>query len=250
MVNKSLRQAIALMNPELPGTSVVGSSVHTAAGISSQLRQSALTEPENKEVYVPTSAGVFSKLKQSSLNEPENKELSVPTAAGGFSKQHQSSLSEPANKEVYVPTTVGTESRLGKSSLHDPENKEVSVPSAASVVSRPSIIESLKSFFGVRKEVNEIKITVTPEEFLKKSWEVGKKKLHQRKIVPVIIWDFGGQDVFYSTHQTFLTYRAIYMLVLDGSRTLDENCPFEEYLPGKGGAKTQRGSSFFYSYDV
>ena len=52
MVNKSLRQAIAPMNPELPGTSVFGSSVHIAAGISSQLRQSALTEPENKEVYV------------------------------------------------------------------------------------------------------------------------------------------------------------------------------------------------------
>jgi hypothetical protein len=68
---------------------------------------------------------------------------------------------------------------VGKSSLHDPENTEVSVPSAASVASRPSIIESLKSFFGVRKEVNEIKITVTPEEFLRKSWEVGKKKLHQ-----------------------------------------------------------------------
>jgi GTPase SAR1 family protein len=72
------------------------------------------------------------------------------------------------------------------------------------------------------------------------------QQLHQRKIVPVIIWDFGGQDVFYSTHQTFLTYRAIYMLVLDGSRTLDEPCPFEQYLPGKGGAKTQRGRRFFF----
>jgi GTPase SAR1 family protein len=69
----------------------------------------------------------------------------------------------------------------------------------------------------VRKEVKEIKISVTPEEFLKKSWKVGKKKLHRRKIVPVIIWDFGGQDVFYSTLQTFFAYRAIYMLVLDGS---------------------------------
>jgi hypothetical protein len=52
-----------------------------------------------------------------------------------------------------------------------------------------SIIDSFKSFFGVKKEVNEIKISVTQEKFLKKSWKVGKKKLHQRKIVPVIIWD-------------------------------------------------------------
>ena len=250
MVSKSLRQAIAPMNPELPGTSVVGSSVPTAAGISSQLRQSALTEPENKEVSVHTSAVAWSKLKQSSLNEPESEELFVPTAAGAFSKQQQSSLNEPENKEVSVATTGGTESRLGQSSLHDPENKEVCVPSAASVVRSPNIIKSLKSFFGVGKEVNEIKISVTPEEFLKMPLKVGKKKLHLRKLVPVIIWDFGGKDVFYSTHQTFLTYRAIYMLVLDGSRTLDEDCPFEQYLPGKDGAKTQRGSSLCYAYDV
>jgi len=119
------------------------------------------------------------------------------------------------------------------------------VPSAASVVRNPDIIDSFKSFFRVRKDVNEIKISVTQEQFLKKSWKVSKNKLHQRKIVPVMIWDFGGQDVFYSTHQTFLTYRAIYMLVLDGSRTLDELCTFEQYLPGKGGAKSQRGNIFF-----
>ncbi|CAG2210246.1 unnamed protein product [Mytilus edulis] len=78
------------------------------------------------------------------------------------------------------------------------------------------------------------------ERFLQESLKVGRKKLHQRKLVPVIIWDFGGQDVFYSTHQTFLTYRAIYLIVLDGSRTLDDPCPFEQYLPGKSGPKTAR----------
>ena len=247
-------------------------SVPTAAGAFSKLQQSALNEPENKEVSVPT-AGALSKLQQSPLNEPENKEVSAPTAVRAFRKLEQSSLYDlehregslptaagalsklgklspyhTENKEVSIPTTAGTESRLGQSSLHDPENQEASVPSAASVVRTPSIIDSFKSFFGVKKEVNEIEISVTQEKFFKKTWKVSKKKLHQRKIVPVIIWDFGGQDVFYSTHQTFLTYRAIYMLVLDGSRTLDERCPFEQYLPGKGGAKTQRGRSLFFLY--
>jgi hypothetical protein len=145
---------------------------------------------------------------------------------------------------VYVTTGARALSELEQSSLHGPENKEMPVPCAASVVRKPRIIDSFKSVIGVRKEVNEIKISVTPEKFLKMSWKVDKKKLHQRKIVPVMIWDFGGQDVFYSTHQTFLTYRAIYMLVLDGSRTLDELCSFEQYLPGKSGAKTQRGNIF------
>jgi hypothetical protein len=240
MVSRSLRQAIDPTNPELPDTPVIGAL--------SKLTQSSLHVPDDKELSVPTAAWAFSKLQQSSLNEPENKEVSLPTADVALSKLGKLSPYHTENKEVSIPTTAGTESRLGQSSLHDPENQEASVPSAASVVRTPSIIDSFKSFFGVKKEVNEIKISVTQEKFLKKSWKVGKKKLHQRKIVPVIIWDFGGQDVFYSTHQTFLTYRAIYMLVLDGSRTLDEPCPFEQYLPGKGGAKTQRGRSFFFLY--
>jgi hypothetical protein len=195
-------------------------------------------------VSVPTAARAFRKLEQSSLYDLENREGSVPTAAGALRKLGKSSPYHTENKEVFVPTTAGTESRVGQSSLHNSENKEVSVPSAASVARKLSIIDSLRSFFRVRKEVNEMNISVTQEEFLKKSWKVGKKKLHRRKIVPVIIWDFSGQDVFYSTYQTFLTYRAIYMLVLDGSRTLDEPCLLEQYLPGKGGAtKTQRGSS-------
>ncbi|VDI75752.1 Hypothetical predicted protein [Mytilus galloprovincialis] len=113
------------------------------------------------------------------------------------------------------------------------------------VVRNPGIIKNLKKMFGVQKDVAEIKVSVTKENFLEESVKVGKKKLHQKKIAPVIIWDFGGQDVFYSTHQTFLTYRAIYLIVLDGSRTLDDPCPFEQYLPGKDGPKTARGNPYY-----
>ena len=35
------------------------------------------------------------------------------------------------------------------------------------------------------------------------------------------IWDFGGQHVYYTSHQTFLSTRAIYLLVLDMSKSLD-----------------------------
>ncbi|VDI39842.1 Hypothetical predicted protein, partial [Mytilus galloprovincialis] len=108
------------------------------------------------------------------------------------------------------------------------------------IVRNPGIIEKLKKMFGVQKDVTEIKVFMTKERIWKESLKVSKKKLHKRKIAPVIIWDFGGQDVFYSTHQTFLTYRAIYLIVLDGSRNLDDPCPFEQYLPGKSGPKTAR----------
>ncbi|XP_052079742.1 uncharacterized protein LOC127717916 [Mytilus californianus] len=113
-------------------------------------------------------------------------------------------------------------------------------------VTKPGVIRKLKNLFGVTKQVKEIKVSITKEKFLEKSSKVGKKKLHNKKIAPIIIWDFGGQDVFYSTHQTFLTYRAIYIIVLDGSRKLDDPCPYEQYLPGKSGHKTSKDYLLFW----
>ncbi|VDI37206.1 Hypothetical predicted protein, partial [Mytilus galloprovincialis] len=111
-------------------------------------------------------------------------------------------------------------------------------------VTKPGVIRKLKNFFGITKKVKEVKVSITKETLLQKTSEVGGKKLHDKNVAPIIIWDFGGQDVFYSTHQTFLTYRAIYIIVLDGSRNLDhvdDRLYIENYLPGKTGQKTARG---------
>lgn len=126
-----------------------------------------------------------------------------------------------------------------------PEERRVS-----EVIRNSGIIGKLQKLFGVKKDVKEVKVSMTKEMFLKESVRAGKKKLHQMNIAPIIIWDFGGQDVFYSTHQTFLTYRAIYMIVLDGSRNLDDHCPFEQYLPGKSGRKTARGELSFEEHII
>ncbi|XP_063411632.1 uncharacterized protein LOC134694548 [Mytilus trossulus] len=113
-------------------------------------------------------------------------------------------------------------------------------------VTKPVIIRKLKKIFGISKKVKEVKVSITKEKFFEKSVKVGKKLLHNKNIAPIIIWDFGGQDVFYSTHQTFLTYRAIYIIVLDGSRKLDDPCPTEQYLPGKSGQKTAKDYLLFW----
>ncbi|XP_071496793.1 cyclic GMP-binding protein C-like [Diadema antillarum] len=39
------------------------------------------------------------------------------------------------------------------------------------------------------------------------------------------IWDFAGHDVYYTTHQVFLTWRAIYIVVFDLSRDLHSVVP-------------------------
>eukprot|EP00057_Strongylocentrotus_purpuratus_P029615 XP_011684089.1 PREDICTED: probable serine/threonine-protein kinase roco11 [Strongylocentrotus purpuratus] len=61
--------------------------------------------------------------------------------------------------------------------------------------------------------------------------------------VSLSIWDFAGHDIYYSTHQVFLTWRAIYVIVFDLSRRLDEVVPPESrdknYEMVKGGAKSE-----------
>ena len=42
------------------------------------------------------------------------------------------------------------------------------------------------------------------------------------------IWDFGGQLVYYTAHQTFLSQRAIYLLVVDMTKELDKPLPTSE----------------------
>lgn len=90
-------------------------------------------------------------------------------------------------------------------------------------------------------DVKKDDFTPTVRKRIKRYSKVQQKRLKEKCICPVIIWDFGGQDIFYSTHQIFLSYRAIYLLILDGSRTLDDPCTFTQYLPGKSGQKTARG---------
>ncbi|KAK3611478.1 hypothetical protein CHS0354_039089 [Potamilus streckersoni] len=57
-----------------------------------------------------------------------------------------------------------------------------------------------------------------------------KLKQDTGKNSPVSVWDFAGQYSFYTTHQTFLTRRAIYLLVSDVSGHItdpvDDDCYF------------------------
>ena len=52
------------------------------------------------------------------------------------------------------------------------------------------------------------------------------KKVEDEKGIHSVLWDFGGQSVYYVTHPLFLTPRAIYLLVYDLSRN-----PHERAIP-------------------
>ncbi|VDI10110.1 Hypothetical predicted protein [Mytilus galloprovincialis] len=67
----------------------------------------------------------------------------------------------------------------------------------------------------MKSKMTEDKIRRDMEKFLKSGnfqMEVGR----------LIFWDFGGQYVYYTTHQTFMTYRALFLVIFDGSKGLHE----------------------------
>ena len=66
--------------------------------------------------------------------------------------------------------------------------------------------------------------------------------------VMVNIWDFGGQQIYYTSHQTFLSSRAIYLLVTDISRPLDEvleTANKSRIWSDTGDPRTARGMKFY-----
>jgi hypothetical protein len=67
-------------------------------------------------------------------------------------------------------------------------------------------------------------------------------------LAPVIILDFAGQEVFYSTHQSFLTHQGIYVLVINGSLNLDKEIPSESFIPGRHGKPTTITTCIFMQW--
>ena len=63
------------------------------------------------------------------------------------------------------------------------------------------------------------KIPDEVETFIKKSFQE-VDKLKNEDYIYSVLWDFGGQSVYYATHPLFLTSRALYLLAYDLSREL------------------------------
>ncbi|CAC5399854.1 unnamed protein product [Mytilus coruscus] len=86
--------------------------------------------------------------------------------------------------------------------------------------------------------MNEITSNMSPDkihELIVKAVQEGKYK---QRIVPIDIWDFGGQKDYYMTHQLFITSRGIFVLMFNGSIGLHQHMPGLNFLPGNFGKPT------------
>lgn len=67
----------------------------------------------------------------------------------------------------------------------------------------------------------------------RKAKELGPKE--KGDIGDVSVWDFGGHFVFYSTHQVFMSRRAIYLAVTDITKDAEEIMNHDKYLMDMSG---------------
>ncbi|CAC5384666.1 unnamed protein product [Mytilus coruscus] len=86
--------------------------------------------------------------------------------------------------------------------------------------------------------MKEITINMSPDkihELIVKAVQEGK---YRQMVVPIDIWDFGGQKDYYMTHQLFITSRGIFVLMFNGSIALHKHMPDLTFLPGHFGKPT------------
>ena len=97
--------------------------------------------------------------------------------------------------------------------------------------------QKFKSFLGIKRDMT---VQITSHMMMEGAVKARKRGINLN-LAPVIILDFAGQEVFYSTHQSFLTHQGIYVLVINGSLNLDSEIPSESFIPGRHGKPTTRG---------
>ncbi|XP_052065259.1 uncharacterized protein LOC127705045 isoform X6 [Mytilus californianus] len=79
----------------------------------------------------------------------------------------------------------------------------------------------------------KMKAKITKDDIRRKMEILLQSGKYRMKIGQLIFWDFGGQYVYYTTHQTFMTYRALFLVVFDGSKGLHEQVPDVMCFPGQ-----------------
>ncbi|CAG2239484.1 unnamed protein product [Mytilus edulis] len=94
----------------------------------------------------------------------------------------------------------------------------------------------------VKQMEKKMRTRMTKEEIRKKMEKVLKSGKYKMKVGRLIFWDFGGQYVYLTTHQTFMTFRALFLVVFDGSKDLHEQVPDVMCFPGQHMTPTPAGN--------
>ncbi|KAL3889188.1 hypothetical protein ACJMK2_001537, partial [Sinanodonta woodiana] len=229
------------LTQRLLGKNVNISERHSTEGIDVHIECSKVSLSTGEWTTQEKNADKYSRLQRlvRLLNEHSNKQQSKREQDRQSELDDQVISVEYDNSHTQHNLLVSKERYDGEPLEQD---KPVSVePSTNQIVKEPSSqpVESPivrlhpESSSGIHSKGNE-KDTVM--EILKQVNETsGKLEKDTMQYAALALWDFAGQHSFYTTHQTFLTSRAIYLLVINLSQQvtafIQEN---ECFLDAKG----------------
>ncbi|XP_063417181.1 uncharacterized protein LOC134699512 [Mytilus trossulus] len=169
---------------------------------------------------------VYNKVLMTSRDEKE-------TNSSEKLDQHQASDISPAGSKYDDMGNPGVLQQSQAMALPLPSNTSDTIsnqpPSAIPLSPETSSIVPLS-----RQQLKQkMKAKMTIDEIRRKMEKVLKSGKYKMKVGRLIFWDFGGQYVYYTTHQTFMTYRALFLVVFDGSKGLHEQVPDVLCFPGQ-----------------
>ncbi|XP_071122490.1 uncharacterized protein [Mytilus edulis] len=148
---------------------------------------------------------VYNKVLMTSLEEEEESERTV--------KFNKTSDTSPTGYTKATLSSLHSEQADTAQSL--PPKKSSNVP------------------LTVKQLEKKMRTRMTKEEIRRKMEKVLKSGKYKMKVGRLIFWDFGGQYVYLTTHQTFMTFRALFLVVFDGSKDLHEQVPDVMCFPGQ-----------------
>lgn len=157
--------------------------------------------------------------------------------------KHTQKEDTPSATEATTSATEETTSDRHHSVQAIPKEKDINrVTMVPTETTQPAKIDvQIMSEKIVTSKQEKMKSKMTRKEIKKQMEKVLKRGDYKMKVGRLIFWDFGGQYVYYTTHQTFLTYRAVFLVVFDGSRNLYDKVPDVLCFPGQYGTPTPAG---------
>ena len=174
----------------------------------------------NELNYLPTSIGKLRKLKR--LNLSENKISSLPKEFENLTSLEF--LDFDGNPIERVPVEISSQGVSGIINYYLSLGNNVQLFEAKLLIVGQGNVG--KTYLMNRLVHDSIPETNTTEGIDIKTWKI---KTHSSPDFRVNIWDFGGQEIYHSTHQFFLTNRSLYLLVWE-ARTDQHLISFDYWL--------------------
>ncbi|ADB42932.1 COR domain-containing protein [Spirosoma linguale] len=174
----------------------------------------------NRLTYLPSSLGKLTKLKK--LNLSGNNIRSLPKEFENLVSLE--SLGLDGNPLERVPLEISAQGVSGIINYHLSLGDNVQLFEAKLLIVGQGNVG--KTFLMNRLIHDSIPETQTTEGIDIKTWKI---QTNSSPDFRVNIWDFGGQEIYHSTHQFFLTKRSLYLLVWE-ARTDQHLISFDYWL--------------------